>query len=84
MVRVFLTGSPLFPLSQLFNSETTTPVATLMSEIKTCEPAPSLLLLLPLCLVLTRGFFYFMSISSLLPSLEPWKPHVTEAFQFRF
>uniref|UniRef100_A0A8C2N9L5 D-3-phosphoglycerate dehydrogenase n=1 Tax=Capra hircus TaxID=9925 RepID=A0A8C2N9L5_CAPHI len=28
--------------------------------------------------------WHVMSISSLLPSLEPWKPHVTEAFQFRF
>ena len=28
--------------------------------------------------------WHVMSISSLLPSLVPWKPHVTEAFQFRF
>lgn len=28
--------------------------------------------------------WHVMSISSLLPSLAPWKPHVTEAFQFCF
>uniref|UniRef100_A0A8C3VRC7 D-3-phosphoglycerate dehydrogenase n=1 Tax=Catagonus wagneri TaxID=51154 RepID=A0A8C3VRC7_9CETA len=28
--------------------------------------------------------WHVMGISSLLPSLEPWKQHVTEAFQFHF
>uniref|UniRef100_A0A4X1SRJ3 D-3-phosphoglycerate dehydrogenase n=1 Tax=Sus scrofa TaxID=9823 RepID=A0A4X1SRJ3_PIG len=28
--------------------------------------------------------WHVMAISSLLPSLEPWKQHVTEAFQFHF
>lgn len=28
--------------------------------------------------------WHVMGISSLLPSLETWKQHVTEAFQFHF
>ncbi|EPY81464.1 D-3-phosphoglycerate dehydrogenase [Camelus ferus] len=31
-----------------------------------------------------RETWHVMGISSLLPSLEPWKQHVTEAFQFHF
>ncbi|XP_033056034.1 D-3-phosphoglycerate dehydrogenase isoform X2 [Trachypithecus francoisi] len=72
-------GLPLL----LFRTQTSDP-AMLPTMIGLLAEAGVRLLSYQTSLVSDGETWHVMGISSLLPSLEAWKPHVTEAFQFHF
>uniref|UniRef100_A0A8B9XEV4 D-3-phosphoglycerate dehydrogenase n=1 Tax=Bos mutus grunniens TaxID=30521 RepID=A0A8B9XEV4_BOSMU len=82
---VFRPEVPLHPGQPLlmFRSQASNP-AMLPTMIGLLAEAGVQLLSYQSSVVSDGETWHVMSISSLLPSLAPWKPHVTEAFQFCF